>query len=63
MGYRASQESQKAEKHLKNCSSAGRGGTHLYSQLPGLQSEFQDSQGYTEKLCLEKPKKKNVHHP
>jgi hypothetical protein len=23
---------------------------------PGLQSEFQDSQGYTEKLCLEKPK-------
>jgi hypothetical protein len=25
---------------------------------PGLQSEFQDSQGYTEKPCLEKPKKK-----
>jgi hypothetical protein len=24
----------------------------------GLQSEFQDSQGYTEKPCLEKPKKK-----
>ena len=23
---------------------------------PGLQSEFQDSQGYTEKLCLEKTK-------
>jgi hypothetical protein len=23
---------------------------------PGLQSEFQDSQGYTEKPCLEKPK-------
>jgi hypothetical protein len=23
---------------------------------PGLQSEFQDSQGYTEKLCLTKPK-------
>jgi hypothetical protein len=23
----------------------------------GLQSEFQDSQGYTEKLCLEKTKK------
>jgi hypothetical protein len=22
---------------------------------PGLQSEFQDSQGYTEKPCLEKP--------
>jgi hypothetical protein len=27
---------------------------------PGLQSEFQDSQGYTEKSCLEKPKKKYV---
>jgi hypothetical protein len=26
---------------------------------PGLQSEFQDSQGYTEKPCLEKPKKQN----
>jgi hypothetical protein len=25
---------------------------------PGLHSEFQDSQGYTEKSCLEKPKKK-----
>jgi hypothetical protein len=25
---------------------------------PGLQSEFQDCQGYTEKRCLEKPKKK-----
>jgi hypothetical protein len=25
---------------------------------PGLQSEFQDSQGYTEKPCLEKPKEK-----
>jgi hypothetical protein len=24
---------------------------------PGLQSEFQESQGYTEKPCLEKPKK------
>jgi hypothetical protein len=23
---------------------------------PGLKSELQDSQGYTEKLCLEKPK-------
>jgi hypothetical protein len=23
---------------------------------PGLQSEFQDSQGYIEKLCLEKAK-------
>jgi hypothetical protein len=25
---------------------------------PGVQSEFQDSQGYTENPCLEKPKKK-----
>ena len=25
---------------------------------PGLQNEFQNSQGYTEKPCLEKPKKK-----
>jgi hypothetical protein len=28
----------------------------VWSQ-PGLQSEFQDSQGYTEKPCLKKPKK------
>jgi hypothetical protein len=26
---------------------------------PGIQSEFQDSQGYTEKPCLEKPKQIN----
>jgi hypothetical protein len=26
---------------------------------PGLQSEFQDSQGYIEKPCLKKPKKQN----
>jgi hypothetical protein len=26
---------------------------------PGLQSEFQDSQGYTEKPCFEKTKTKN----
>ena len=26
---------------------------------PGLQSEFQDSQGYTDKPCLEKQKTKN----
>jgi hypothetical protein len=26
---------------------------------PGLQSEFQDSQSYTEKPCLEKPKENN----
>jgi len=28
------------------------------SSRSGLQSEFQDSQGYTEKLCLENTKKK-----
>jgi hypothetical protein len=27
---------------------------------PGLQSEFQDSQGYTEKPCLKKKKKKKT---
>jgi hypothetical protein len=27
---------------------------------PGLQSDFQDSQVYKEKPCLEKPKKKRV---
>jgi hypothetical protein len=27
---------------------------------PGVQSEFQDSQGYTEKPCLEKPKNKQT---
>jgi hypothetical protein len=26
---------------------------------PGLQSEFQDSQGYTEKFCLKQQSKKN----
>jgi hypothetical protein len=30
---------------------------------PGLQSEFQDSQGYTEKPCLWKKKKKKVLKP
>ena len=33
---------------------------------PGLQSEFQDSQDYTEKPCLEKPKPKQTNkqpHP
>jgi hypothetical protein len=28
---------------------------------PSLQSEFQDSQGYTEKPCLEKTKNKNIY--
>jgi hypothetical protein len=30
--------------------------SRFLSSRPGLQSEFQDSQGYTEKPCLEKPK-------
>jgi hypothetical protein len=30
-------------------------GRFLSSSQPGLQSEFQDSQGYTEKPCLKKP--------
>ena len=29
----------------------------LVQGQPGLQNEFQDSQGYTEKTCLEKSKK------
>jgi hypothetical protein len=33
-------------------------GGFLSRGQPGLQSEFQDSQGYTEKPCLEKPKTK-----
>jgi hypothetical protein len=33
-------------------------GRFLSSGKPGLQSEFQDSQGYTEKPCLEKNQKK-----
>ena len=31
-------------------------GRFLSSRPPGLQSEFQDSQGYTEKTCLKKTK-------
>jgi hypothetical protein len=34
-------------------------GGFLSSSQSGLQSEFQDSQGYTEKPCLEKPKRDN----
>jgi hypothetical protein len=30
---------------------------------PGLQSEFQDNQGYTEKPCLEKNNKKKISSP
>jgi hypothetical protein len=32
------------------------GGSLLVQGQPSLQSEFQDSQGYTEKPCLDKPK-------
>jgi hypothetical protein len=35
-------------------------GGFLSSGQPGLQSEFQDSQGYTEKPCLEKQKQKQT---
>jgi hypothetical protein len=34
----------------------------LVQGQPGLQSEFQDSQGYTEKPCLEKPRGKKKKH-
>ena len=59
---------------IKKIFIAGRGGAHLYlipalrrqrqadfwvRGQPGLQSEFQDSQGYTEKPCLEKQKQTN----
>ena len=37
---------------IQNCGSKTRG------SQPGVQSEFQDSQAYTEKPCLEKTKKK-----
>jgi hypothetical protein len=30
-------------------------------QISGYRSEFQESQGYTEKPCLEKDKNKNKH--
>ena len=33
-------------------------GRFLSSRLPGLQSEFQDSQVYTEKPCLDPPHQK-----
>jgi hypothetical protein len=33
----------------------GRWISEFEASQPGLQSEFQDSQGYTEKTCLEKP--------
>jgi hypothetical protein len=36
----------------------GRWISEFEASLVGLQSEFQDSQGYTEKPCLEKPKSK-----
>jgi hypothetical protein len=35
-------------------------GGFLSSSQPGLQNEFQDRQGYTEKPCLEKQKKKTT---
>jgi hypothetical protein len=35
-------------------------GGFLSSSQPGLQSEFQDSEGYTEKPCLEKQTNKII---
>jgi hypothetical protein len=47
--------------HTFNASTweAEAGGSLWVGGQPGLQSEFQDSQGYTEKPCLEEEKKKN----
>jgi hypothetical protein len=58
--------------YISILSGLGSGGTPLIPALgrqrqvdflvqgqPSLQSEFQESQGYTEKPCLEKNKKKN----
>jgi hypothetical protein len=36
-------------------------GRLLSSGQPGIQSEFQNSQGYTEKPCLKKKKKEKIH--
>lgn len=33
----------------------------LQGGQPGLQNEFQDSQGCSEKLCLKKPKKQRIY--
>jgi hypothetical protein len=38
-------------------------GRFLSSSQPGLQSEFQDSQGYTEKPCLKKQNKTKQNNP
>jgi hypothetical protein len=37
---------------------AEEGGAQGVRGQPDLQSEFQDSQGYTEKPCLQKPKER-----
>jgi hypothetical protein len=36
---------------------------HPQSLTPGLQSEFQDSRGYTQKPCLKKPKTNQPNKP
>jgi hypothetical protein len=63
---------------IKDAHTAGRGRTPIISALqrqrqrqadfwvqgqPGLQSEFQDSQGYTEKACLDAPPPKKMPTP
>jgi hypothetical protein len=68
LGYLTSKISMKGLSFIfytfKNCDTAGRAlerqrqADFWVRGQPGLQSEFQDSQGYTEKPCLENPKKK-----
>ena len=36
---------------------------HAFQGQPGLYNEFQDSQGYTVKLCLKKQKTKSINQP
>jgi hypothetical protein len=52
--------SQAVVAHAFNPSTPGRQrqGDFWVGGQPGLQSEFQDSQGYTDKPCLKKKKKK-----
>jgi hypothetical protein len=44
------------ENKIKHLGGRGRG----FGDQPGLQNEFQDSQGYTEKPCLKKTKNKKT---
>ena len=58
-GYESREGSRAVVAHAFNPSTwQAEAGGFLSSSQPGLQSEFQDSQGYTEKPCLKKPKEK-----